>query len=88
MLHFATAVPYPQKASISTSLPWYLAKLHPPLCHMNITSAAEAQSSIRVTVCAPGDLLFGTGEGLAEHDKNELKSQRGTERKSEIQFSC
>lgn len=82
MLHFATAVPCLLKAavqdSISTSPPWYLAKLHLPLCSMDIPSAEEVQCSIRVTVCAPGDLTLGTGGGLAAHDKTELKSQRGT----------
>lgn len=92
MLHFVTGVPCLRKAavqdSISASPSWYLAKLHPPLCGMDIPSAAEVQRSIRVTMCAPGDPTFGTGEGLSEQDKNELKSQQGTERKSEIQFSC
>lgn len=82
MLHFVTAVPCLWKAavqvSISTSISWYLAKLHPPPCGVDIPSAEEVQCSIRVTVCAPRDLTFGTGEGLAENDKTELKSQWGT----------
>ena len=91
-LHLATVVPCLWKAavqdSVSTSPPWQLAKLHPPLHGVGIPSTEEVQCSIRVTMCAPRDLAFGTGEGLAENDKTELKSQRGTERKSEIQFLC
>lgn len=81
MLHLATAVACLWKAavqdSMSTSPPWYKAKLHPHSV-VWIFSLLQKHSPALVTVRAPRDLLFCTREGLAGRDKNELKPQRGT----------